>query len=115
MKNAHALFGPQRISSIKEKTTRQAPEHVRTDYVAVPRDFLKLQKNVTLIVVVIFVNNLPFLITMSRNIRYVTVEHIKTRTAKRLCKAIVRVLRLYSRAGLTVQTALLDIDFEPVR
>ena len=42
MKNAHALFGPQHISSIKGNTTRQAPEHVRTDYVAVPRVFLKL-------------------------------------------------------------------------
>ena len=79
MKNAHALFGPQRISSIKGKTTRRAPEHVRTDYVAVPQDFLKLQKNVTLVVDVMFVNSLPFLITMSRNIRYVTVEHIKSR------------------------------------
>ena len=115
MKNAHALFGPQRISSIKGKTTRRAPEHVRTDYVAVPRDFLKLQKNVTLVVDVMFVNNLPFLITLSRNIRYITVEHIKTRTVKRLSKAILRVLRLYGRAGLTVQTALLDIEFEPVK
>ena len=52
---------------------------------------------------------------MSRNIRYVTVEHITSRTVKRLCKAIVRVLRLYGRAGLTVQTALLDIKFEPVK
>ena len=54
MKNAHALFGPQRISSIKGKTTRRAPEHVRTDYVAVPGDILKLQKNVTLVVDVMF-------------------------------------------------------------
>ena len=27
----------------------------------------------------------------------------------------MRVLRLYGRAGLTVQTALLDIEFEPVK
>ena len=53
MKNAHALFGPQSVSSIKGKTTRRAPDHVRTDYVAVPRDFLKLQKNVTLVVDVV--------------------------------------------------------------
>ena len=114
MKNAHVLFGP-RISSLKGKTTRRAPGHVRTDYVAVPRDFLKLQKNVTLVVDVMFVNNLPFLITMSRNIRYVTVEHIKSRTVNRLCKGIIRVLRLYGRAGLTVQTAMMDLEFEPVK
>ena len=34
---------------------------------------------------------------------------------KRLCKGILRVLRLYGRAALTAQTALMDIKFEPVK
>ena len=46
-----------------------------------------------------FVNNIPFLITMSRKIKFITVEHIPTRTAKQLSKGLKRVMRLYSRAG----------------
>ena len=42
-------------------------------YVAVPREFLKLNKFVTLVADLIFVNNIPLLITMSRGIKFVII------------------------------------------
>ena len=42
----------------------------------IPEDFYKLYKSVTLTADVIFVNGNDFMITSSRKINFVTVEHI---------------------------------------
>ena len=44
------------------------------DYVAVPKDFLKLHKFVTLVADVMFVNSAPFITNMSHGIKFVMVE-----------------------------------------
>ena len=108
---SHTIFGPD-PKGIRGKTTWTPPEHVTTDYVQIPRDFIKLHKYVALVADVMFVNNIPFLITMSRKIKFITVEHIPTRTAKQLSKGLKRVMRLYSRAGMIVQTILMDMEFD---
>ena len=56
------------------------------DYVYVPREFTKLNKFVTIGAYVIFSNNIPFLITMSCSIDFMTVEHVPTDTVKQLSK-----------------------------
>ena len=48
-------------------------DRVVMDYVAVPKDFLKLHNFVTLVGDVMFLNGAPFLITMSRGKKMVTV------------------------------------------
>ena len=93
---------------------RQAPSRVRTEYIEVPRDFLLLVKNVTLVADVMFVNKVPFPITMSRKIKFITVEFLSSRRAKQLSYSIKRVLQLYRRAGLSVQTVLMDMEFDKV-
>ena len=40
-----------------------------------------------------FVNGLPFLVTSSRGLSLVTIEHLPLRTAKRLAQTLERVLR----------------------
>jgi hypothetical protein len=47
---------------------------------------------VTLVVDVMFVNGLPFLVTSSRGLSLVTIEHLPFRTAKRLAQTLERVL-----------------------
>ena len=39
-------------------------------------------------------------------------EHVKSRTAKQLAKSIKRVMQLYGRAGMVVQTVLMDMEFD---
>ena len=65
LRNAKAIFGGPDIAGVRGETTRRALERVITDYVAIPRDFLKLHTHVTLIADVMFVNNIPFLVTLS--------------------------------------------------
>ena len=71
-----------------------------------------MQKYVTLASVVMFVNNIPFLITMYRGIIFITVEHVPTRTAKQLSKSLKIIICLYSRGNMFVQTILIDMYFE---
>ena len=51
-------------------------EHVRVDYVEIPRDLDDMHKYVTLAADVMFVNGLPFLVTLSRGISLVTIEYL---------------------------------------
>ena len=66
----------------------------------------------TLVANVMFVNNIPFLVTLSHGIKFVTAEHVKSTTAKQLAKSIKRVMQLYGRVGMVVQTVLMDMEFD---
>ncbi len=82
--NANRIFGPDlanlrgktTIANLRGKTTRKKPEHVRVDYVEIPRDLVDMHKYVTLVADVMFVNGLPFLVTSSRGISLVTIEYL---------------------------------------
>ena len=114
VENANRIFGPD-LANLRGKTIRTKPEHVRIEYVQIPRDFVELHKYVTLVADVMFVNGLPFLVTSSRGISLVTIEYLKSRTAKRLIDTLERVIRIYSKAGFIVQTALMDMEFEKLK
>jgi hypothetical protein len=70
---------------------------------------------VTLVADVMFVNGLPFLVTSLRGISLVTIEYLKSRTAKRLVDTLERVIRIYSKARFIVQTALMDMEFKQLK
>jgi hypothetical protein len=83
--NANRIFGPD-LANLRDKTTKKKPEHIRVDYVEIPQDIIKTHKYVTLVADVMFVNGLPFLVTLSRGISLVTIEYLPSLTAK--CLAI---------------------------
>jgi hypothetical protein len=56
-------------------------------------------KSVTLAADVFFVDGIAFLLKVSRNIKFITAEHMATRTAKSLSKHLDHVIR-GSRANL---------------
>ncbi len=56
-----------------------------------------------------FVNGLPFLVTSLQGISLVTIEYLKSRTARRLIDTLERVIRII------VQTALMDMEFKKLR
>jgi hypothetical protein len=62
-----------------------------------------------------FVNNVPFLVSSSRNINLTTIEHVPQRTASKLGLLLHRIINIYARAGFTVQTILMDNEFEKVK
>jgi hypothetical protein len=50
-----------------------------------------------------------------RGISLVTIEYLKSRTAKRLVHTLERVFRIYGMAGFIMQTALMDMEFEKLK
>jgi hypothetical protein len=61
------------------------------------------------------VDGSAFLLTVSRNIKFITAKHVATCTAKSLSKHLDRVIQVYTRAGFSVHTILMDGKFEKVK
>jgi len=61
---------------------RRTPAPVVAEYVAVPKSVIDRNKMVTLAADVFFVDGMGFLMTVSRNIKFITAEYVTTRTAK---------------------------------
>ena len=102
-----AIFGKTR-QGLRGKTTREKPQRVEADFVEIPRDFYVLHKFVTLVGDVMFVNNIPlFLLTLSRKLKFGTVEFLPNRTAPQLGKSLTKVLRLYALRGFIVRMILI--------
>jgi hypothetical protein len=73
--NVKRIFGPD-VANLRGKITRAKRDHVRVEYARIPKDFIQLHKYATLVADAMFVNGLPFLVTSSRGIRLVTIEHL---------------------------------------
>ena len=109
--NSYAIFGPNR-NILRGASTRRKPERVREEYMKIPRDFYCLHKFVTLAEDVMFINIIPFLVTFSRNIRLITVEHVPTRTEGQLAKYLMKMAKLSARGGFVIILFLMDMEFE---
>lgn len=80
----------------------------------IPRDLIDLNRFVMLVADVMFVCGLPFLITLSRQVHFVTVQYMPSRSAREIKSGLMEVVKLYKRAGFIIQAALMDNEFEPL-
>ena len=62
-----------------------------------------------------FVNGLAVFTTLGRDIRFGTVEHVPSRTAKQLAKSLLKVVNLYTLGGFVVHNVLMDGEFEKIK
>ena len=92
--NAQNIFGPS-TACIKGKWVRGRPETVQPEYVSIPEQLVSMNRYVTLAADVMFVSGLPFLVTLSRRVRYVMVQFVPKRTAGELANALKLVIGLY--------------------
>ena len=93
---------------IKGNTTRSKPKEVVTDYMEIPKSILESNKNITLSIDIMYVNKIPFVTTISRHVKFTTVEAIQRRTKAQLVKFIKNVVAIYNQRGFKVENALLD-------
>ena len=110
VQNSHQIFGPD-LTGIRGRTTRRPPDSVTANYVQIPRVILERHQLVTLAVDVMFVNGVPFLVSMTRGLNLVTTE-APSRTVKQLMAGITWMMDLYARGGFQVGTVLMDNKFE---
>jgi hypothetical protein len=102
------------ISALKGKTTRSKTHPVDRDYVKVPKELLKLHKEVFLTTDIFFVNNIPFLWTLSRKICFTVVNHLADRTVPQIFKDFKEMYQYYLQRRFHITTVHADGEFAPL-
>ena len=87
---------------------------MRLEYVPILAELMNANKYVTIVAYVMFVSGLPFLVSLSRQIRYVTVQFVPRWTAGDIANAVKLFISLRC-TGFICQTALMDGEFEKVK
>ena len=64
---------------------------------------------------VMFVSGLPFLVALSWEITFLTVQYVPRRTAPELVNTITQVIYIYKRADFNPRLALMDGEFEKLK
>ena len=110
---AEAIYGKD-IGNIKGKTVRNRPTPVVKDYINIPKELMMKHEDITLCIDILYINEMPFLATISRNIKYRTIQWLPTRTAKDYRSALDIIFRQYNKAGFRIATIHCDNEFRPI-
>jgi hypothetical protein len=100
-RNALEMFGED-LGVLKGKTTRKKPDHVAIHIGPKPQP-----KNIILSVDLMYFTGLTFLITVSRNIRFITAMLLTDRKKTTIFAVLKQVFRIYQGRGHAVE----DIEF----
>ena len=94
IKLMECLYGPD-IPTIKGKTTRQCPHKLVSDVVLIPHELCDTQHNVCLYIDIMYIKGMPFLTTISKNIKYCTAMWVENHTASTITSLVESVLKLF--------------------
>ena len=111
---AEDIFGPN-LGALKGKTPRRAVPHVLVDKDAVPPEVLSIHKHITLAIDIMFVNGIAFFVTISRHLRFGTIESLNNRQIGTIKKCLATVIATYQRRGFIVDNILADDEFAPLK
>lgn len=91
---ANQIFGPD-VAYLRGKSVRQSPELVRTDYVKIPQEILKRNKEIMLVADIILVSRFGFMISISHGMKFTTIEYQPNRTKANLLSSLGKIFKLY--------------------
>ena len=111
---AEQIFGPD-IGSLKGKTVRRQPPRVEVEEVSLPPTIQQHYQEVTLACDIMFVNKIPFLMSVSRHLRFGTAQHIKNQQGTTIFNGIQAIHQIYLQRGFQIRNAFMDGQFEPLR
>ena len=107
---AEHIFGPD-IGSLKGKATRRNPPIVESPVAPIPTNILKQYRKVTLCVDIMYVNRVAMLVSISRNIKFGTIEAIPNNKSGVLLKSMQVIIQIYRCNGFVVEATLMDGEF----
>ena len=111
---AEDIYGPN-LGALKGKTVDRSNPHVPAGVDHVPTSIMDVHHSVTLAIDVMFINKVAFLITISRNLKFGTVEAISNRQITTIMAKLNSMCQIYHHRGFRVTVILGDPEFEPIR
>ena len=91
---------------------RRKPASVVTDYVDIPKEILESRKELEVSTDIIFINKLPFLVSISRRLKFTTIEYLSSKNKKALVTPINKIVSYYRSHGLHVVIMFVDPEFK---
>ena len=107
------IHGPN-IHALKGKSVRSKPPVVTTDYVEIPGALKDRNRMVDLCADIMFVQGIPFLATVSKRIRFLTIAPLPARTRTALCEAFDKTFRVCNKNDFEIATLHVDPEFRKV-
>ena len=98
IKKYDEIFGPN-VPSMKRKSVRRRPEAVVSDYVEIPKYILSMDTGLEVFIDVMFVNNLAFLVSVSRRLNFTKIEYIPNRSDKEIARSVNNIIYVYKQLG----------------
>ena len=95
IKTAEDVFGKD-IHALKGKQVQKTPEPLAVDCIKVLPEILKIHKEVILFIDIMMINGLPFLVTTSKNLKFVTAEFITDKSIKNVHKCFKSVIKSHN-------------------
>ena len=108
---AEHIWGPE-LGILKGKTVRLPSEQVRVINTPIPKVILERYRKVELAGDVMKVNGVPFLVTISCELKFGTTQHLKNQFMKTILAAIKEVNGIYRRRGFVITTMSMDGQFD---
>ena len=105
--NALSIYGPD-LGVIKGRTVRETPARVRIIEATMPIDLTRHKERVVLSADIMFLDGIPFLIAISRDIKLITCFVLDDRSAPTLLVALRKMIVSYAESGFKVRTLLTD-------
>jgi hypothetical protein len=112
--NAADIFGRD-FGTVQGKTTRRKLEGTRGSIFNIPRQIMEQYRNITLCIDITFVNQIPFFLSISQNIKFITVSVLANRKEASLSKALKEIHAVYRKRGFRIRNTLGDSEFECTR
>ena len=107
------IWGPS-VALLKGKTVRCKPPFVMEDVIEVPREIWQLHKRVTLTIDIFFVNGVPYFVTFSLRICFLSVTHLQNRKIQTIFKALKAMHNYYLQRGFQIVFIKGDGEFKPL-
>jgi len=109
---AYYIYG-QDLATLKGKTTRSNPPHVRPSiHVPVPSYVRQWHNNVTICIDILYINNIPFFHSISRTLKFRTIEFLPSRKYKHLLLCLQNIINLYESREFVISNIHGDPEFE---
>ena len=106
---AEDIFGPE-LGCLKGKTVRKASTPVKI--VHTTTKLSPSQKKVVLAIDIMYINDIPFLITISRDLHFGSAQALGDETYKTIYGGLDKIIKIYKHYGFSVTHILGDGQFE---